>query len=32
MPRFYFSQNKPKNVFDNILETKVAFKTIKTRS
>ena len=29
---FIFWKNKPKNVFDNILETKNSFKTIKTRS
>ena len=28
-PCFYFLQKQPKNVFDNILETENAFKTIK---
>ena len=28
-PCFYFSQNKPKNVFDNILETRKAFQEYK---
>ena len=30
--KFLFRKRRQKNVFDNILETKNAFKTIKTRS